>query len=255
MSREEFAKDLRMMCKKYNIKQKELAEVLLLSCAAVSQFMTGASLPKPEQLVKMMEKMGTTAQESQSMLFRLMLARTGINETHTDPGPETESTWPFNMNHFFPPNALNTPENLFKDPASGTSVPVLYLEDMDDFTAGAVLNNYAQSRSRRGIIRDFGIFDDAVIIETCGEKISLPYCGLVQLTVAGKLPENYTSLMLCRLNDNSYRIIPECDNMRWQLFSLGKTPAKESIVWQLPLLEMSFTPLCRVTENGLTERL
>lgn len=256
MTREDFANDLRMMCKKYNVKQKELAEVLLLSCAAVSQFMTGVSLPKPEQLVRIMEKIGATPRESQSMLFRLTLLRTGMNETPAVKKKEEELTWPFGMDQFFPPNALNTPKDLFCDPATRSSIPILFLEDMAEFTTDSVLNNYAQSRSRRTIIRDFGtLFEDVVIIETSGEKISLPHCGLVQLSIAGKLPEGYSSLTLCRMKDDSYHIVPERDNMRWQLFTLEPPPAPESVKWQLPVLEMSFTPICRVTEDGLTERL
>lgn len=256
MSREKFAEDLRMMCKKYNVKQKDLAEALQLSCAAVSQFMNGVSLPKPEQLEKMMEKIGATPQETQSMLFRLLLLRTGFSETSAAPEEkEEEQSWPFGMDQFFPPNSLHEPLNLFNDPAARSAVPFLYLEDMDKFTSGTVLNAYARSHSRRFIVRDFGCFDDVAVIETRGEKLDLPHCGLVQLVVAAKLPEKYTSLTLCRLNDRSYCIVPERDNMRWQLFALDAPPAPEKIMWQLPLLEMSFTPLCRVTDNGSTERL
>ena len=196
MSREKFAEDLRMMCKKYNVKQKDLAEALQLSCAAVSQFMNGVSLPKPEQLEKMMEKIGATPQETQSMLFRLLLLRTGFSETSAAPEEkEEEQSWPFGMDQFFPPNSLHEPLNLFNDPAARSAVPFLYLEDMDKFTSGTVLNAYARSHSRRFIVRDFGCFDDVAVIETRGEKLNLPHCGLVQLVVAAKLPEKSVSVI------------------------------------------------------------
>ena len=47
---------------------------------------------------KMMEKIGATPQETQSMLFRLLLIRTGFSETSTVPEEkEEEQSWPFGM--------------------------------------------------------------------------------------------------------------------------------------------------------------
>ena len=240
MNREEFAAFLRTMCKKYSVKQKDLAEILGISCAAISQFMNGVSLPRPEQLVKMTEHMGMPAQESQTLLFRLLLVRNGMNEKQKI---AVNDSWPLGADHFFEHSSLSTPHDLFSDVSAQSSVPLLYLEDMEDFTCGTVLMSYARSRSRRIIVRDFGSFKNTVIIKTTGDKLSLSHTGPIQLALTNDLPSGYTSLNLCRLRNGSYCISPGNDQMEWQLFAIKKELDEKEVLWHLPLLEMSLTPV------------
>ncbi|MCI5778768.1 MAG: helix-turn-helix domain-containing protein [Lentisphaeria bacterium] len=254
MLRKDFAAKLREIRKKSGVRQKEIAARLGLSCASISQFMNGVSLPKMDQLKTMLEVMRTPADEAGKMRFMLMLARSGA------PGPDpaadvTQERWPLSAGGEFPGigalpgwGDLNTPDIAFASPGrhEGGGVPLLVLEDMREYSPEVPLAVYARERMRETVIRDFGALGPPVIVQTTGERLNIPFGHLVRLALTDTLPEDYTSLRLCRFADDSYRLLPpeEPLDRKWREFLPPPADGAERC-WQLPVLEMTLTPVCR----------
>lgn len=253
MLRKDFAAKLREMRKKSGVRQKDIAGRLGLSCASVSQFMNGVSLPKMDQLKTMLEAMSVPADEAGKMRFLLMLARSGA------PGPDLETDMPGedrfrSAGEGFPGlgalpewGDLDVPDIAFASPGRhGGGVPLLVLEDMREYSPEIPLAVYARERMRETVLRDFGTFGPPVIVQTTGERLNIPFGHLVRLALTDTLPEDYTSLRLCRFADDSYRLLPpeEPLDRKWRELLPPPTGGAERC-WQLPVLEMTLTPVCR----------
>lgn len=244
MNRQDFADCFRQMCKQYNIKQKDLAECLGLSCAAISQFMSGVSLPSQDQMDKMLLKMSVSPRDAGTMRFRLMIAR---SEKIKKEIPENNSIWPIPQD-YVPIGVPNSPDILFGDPGSLPAIPVIHLEDLNTYSPNEALHSFAKRNMRRIIRRDVGSFGTVVAVETSGSDIDIACSGVINLLLMENMPDNCSSLELCKFPDNTYSIAASDQSPRWQSFT-SIQPQNSTPEWKLPVLEMSITPLLRKNDT------
>ena len=262
MQRKEFAEELRALWKKSGVRQKDLAERLGLSCASVSQFMNGVSLPKLDQLHVMLTMMNIPAAEAGKLRFQLLVARS--NGPDTARGDDLPPEWPFGPDPdpslvFDNVQGQDTDEGeiRFASPLPGEirGVPLISLNDLDDYRRDVPLIRLARRRMRKTVFRDFGAFDEAVVLRASGDQLGMPYCALVQLAVTDAPSEETSPLLLQQLADDSCRVIlaDEADPSGWRHFLPAAEEKQADVRWQLTVLEMTVIPNSRRSDTTKSE--
>ena len=259
MQRKDFAEELRALWKKSGVRQKDLADRLGLSCASISQFMNGVSLPKLDQLHVMLTLMNVPAAEAGKLRFQLLIARSNGRDAAEDVPewpfkPESDQAPEISDPRWQDPSAKNI---LFASPKPGEiqGVPLVLLSDLDDYRPDIPLIRLARRKMRKAVFRDFGTFDEAVVLRTTGDKLGMPYCELVQLAVTDAVAAGTAPLLLQQMTDGSHRVIlaDKRDTTGWRNFLPAPTDTQTDVFWQLAVIEITVIPNNRKAESETSE--
>ena len=262
MQRKDFADELRALWKKSGVRQKDLADRLGLSCASVSQFMNGVSLPKLDQLHVMLTLMNVPAAEAGKLRFQLLIARSNGRDAADEDGALPE--WPFKPE---PDQAPEVSDPRWQDPSAKDiqfaspkpgeiqGVPLILLDDLDDYRPDVPLIQLARRKMRKAVFRDFGAFDEAVVLRAAGDRLGMPYCRMVQLAVTDAVAEGAAPLLLQQMTDGSRRVIlaDGKDASGWRNFLPAPADTKTGVFWQLAVLEITVIPNNRQDGPGTSE--
>lgn len=255
MSRKSFASDLHEIIRESRIRQNIIAQALGLSSAAISQFIHGIVLPKPEQLEDILTLLCVSDEERSAMQERLAALREECGEedipeldpaliNSDDEEEDDNNTFEESIDFIF----RDSGENDFEQPENipDLSIPVLQLSDLK-YIKKSALCDFACMYSQDIILRDYGAIEIAALIKGTGDQLGLEYHGMVQMVVIDeKSPhKNIASTALAIYRGNTFRLIPlvksETNAGLTSFFAPVKAGAKPQRVF--PILELTLLPL------------
>ena len=108
---------------------------------------------------------------------------------------------------------------------------------------------------RKAIFRDFGTFDEAVVLRTAGDKLGMPYCRLVQMAVTDAVTAGAAPLLLQQMTDGSHRVIlaDDKDTSGWRNFLPAPADTKTDVFWQLAVILITVIPNSREVKEETSE--
>ncbi|MBE6359111.1 MAG: helix-turn-helix domain-containing protein [Lentisphaerae bacterium] len=258
MVRESLARELHEIIRTSGIRQNIIAEALGWSSSALSQFCHGTALPLPQQLAALLNLLCVSRSKHVELNRMLAMARDEAGEDlyidvkagdNTDeiPDPETPKK-PFDHNNFdelF--NIYGTdPAKLIFAESPNAGVPIINLEDLDNYSPGINLYEYANIRLHDTTVRDYGEDISPVIMKTTGDMLGLRYPGMVQLVISDDIPPEMSSLVLSRYPDGTFMMLPNSD--KYDLCGLEMLfdrtiEKKSSPKWTVAVIEFIIVPL------------
>ncbi len=256
MRREIFAKHLRQLIKDAGIRQTDLAFALGVSSAAISQFTHGTAMPNPQQLETILMVLRTPPHIAQKIKYQLLLARSEPKKNKPEKVDlsdklDEDYRWPFMLDQYSIADYYNLCDNNDEGLADfvGVSennkvgIPIIYLEDLQFYDPDTPLAHFSQLYMRDMVVRDFAPYEEATIVQTSGNKLSMSNFTNIQLVITQTIPDDITSLELCLSDTGHFWLLPQEKQMsKWHVFC-DKTPEKrENMLWTLPVLEVTMIP-------------
>ena len=260
MNWESFARKLQDVIKNSGIQQNIIAEALDLSSAAISQFIHGTALPNPEQLNSILVLLCIPDEEQIPLMQELHALREEageeeIKEYYADDEDEDEDddhnfesvyTW------LKKDKSSPSPFWMVAEPEVD-GIPLIHLHDLDAYTPGMGLQDFATLRPHDLLMRDYGSCGSPIAIQTTGSQLGLRYCGILQLVIAEDVPVGLSAMALLCLPNFKYRIIPTDDRNTYRgLESLfdAKLKIETEPLWVLPVIEFSLLPIGDILNFG-----
>ncbi|MBR7121101.1 MAG: helix-turn-helix transcriptional regulator [Lentisphaeria bacterium] len=263
MSREAFANELYNIIQESGIRKTIIAQALGMSSSALSQFIHGTALPRPEQLneILLLLCVPDTGCATLHRLLNLAIEEAGENweaetidwdeQTAADDdenGDDQEQNDQKNFNKLFKEydDELRQAPLIFAE-LNETGIPIVDLFTLNGMDKGMNLYEYAMLNVHDTAIRDYGSLGSPVIIKTAGCLVGLNYPGPVQLVVSQDTPHSFSALTLEAYTDGSYQVIlheGERDfNHLESLFSKPRRNVSRKKKWDATVLEFTITPL------------
>ncbi|MBE6364747.1 MAG: helix-turn-helix transcriptional regulator [Lentisphaerae bacterium] len=258
MSREAFANELNNIIQESGIRKTIIAQALGISSSALSQFIHGTAIPRPEQLNEILLLLCVSdidCAKIHSLLNKVIEEAGDDWESQVldwrEPDNDDEEQEKYNsqsFNKFFEePGDNEEPAVLMLAEIPESGVPVIDLYTLNNMSGNMNLYEFAMLNVHDTVIRNYGSIGSPVIIKTVGSMVGMNYPGPVQLVVSQDAPTSYSVLTLVAYTDDSYQVIFNHESRDFvninPLFNKPRHTDRKKCKWFAPVLEFTIVPL------------
>ncbi len=261
MNKEAFANELNSIIEESCIRKTVIAQALGISSSALSQFIHGTAIPRPEQLNELLLLLCISDLRSARLhsLLNKTIEEAGedwesqaidwrLEKPDTDEEDDSDEDFQ-NFNKLFnESDNSGTPHTIMFAELPEAGTPIIDLFTLDKLERKMNLYEFSMINVHNTVIRDYGSIGSPVIVKTAGCLVGMNYPGPIQLVISQDAPESYSALRLVAYVDGSYQVIlkeneSDFNHMR-SLFNKPRHTSLKKIKWSVTVLEFTIIPLC-----------